>query len=112
MNYLIQAIADGITDAGCTHYANYPGFHANELHAALNSPYTSCDEKNAFAFAWGCSMAGERAVVSFKNVGLNDAADAFLGALFVGCRAGWSWSCSTTAISSIRKAASTCAPTF
>ena len=33
-------------------------------------------------------MAGERAVVSFKNVGLNDAADAFLGALFVGCRAG------------------------
>ena len=33
-------------------------------------------------------MAGERAAVSFKNVGLNDAADAFLGALFVGCRAG------------------------
>ena len=88
MNYLIQAIADGIKDAGCTHYANYPGFHANELHAALNAPYTSCDEKNAFAFAWGCSMAGERAVVSFKNVGLNDAADAFLGAHFVGCRAG------------------------
>ena len=88
MNYLIQALADGIKDAGCAHFANYPGFHANELHAALNAPHTSTDEKNALAFAWGCSMAGERAAVSFKNVGLNDAADAFLGAHFVGCRAG------------------------
>ena len=88
MNSLITALANGVQDAGCTHFANYPGFHSNELHAALGAEVTSSDEKNAFAFAWGCSMAGERAMVSFKNVGLNDAADAFLGALFVGCRAG------------------------
>ena len=88
MNYSIKAMAEGIIDAGCSHYANYPGFHSNELHSALDCKVTSSDEKNAFAFAWGCSMAGKRAAVSFKNVGLNDAADAFLGALFVGCRAG------------------------
>ena len=88
MNNLVKALADGIQDAGVRHYANYPGFHSNELHEALGGGVTSTDEKNAFAFAWGCSMAGLRAAVSFKNVGLNDAADAFLGAHFVGCRAG------------------------
>ena len=87
-NGLVQALADGILDAGVRHFANYPGFHSNELHAALGAGVTSTDEKNAFAFGWGCSMAGERAAVSFKNVGLNDAADAYLGAHFVGCRAG------------------------
>ena len=87
-NYLVKALSEGILDAGVRHFANYPGFHSNELHAALGATVTSTDEKNAFAFAWGCSMAGERAAVSFKNVGLNDAADAYLGAHFVGCRAG------------------------
>lgn len=88
MNELVRAFSEGILDAGVRHFANYPGFHSNELHAALGARVTSTDEKNAFAFAWGCSVAGERAAVSFKNVGLNDAADAFLGAMFVGCRAG------------------------
>ena len=87
-NYLVKALSEGIQDAGVRHFANYPGFHSNELHAALGARVTSTDEKNAFAFGWGCSMAGERAAVSFKNVGLNDAADAYLGAHFVGCRAG------------------------
>ena len=88
MNSLIQTLAFAIEDSACTYHANYPGFHSNELHSALGSKVTSRDEKNAFAYAWGCSMAGKRAAVSFKNVGLTDAADAFLGALFVGCRAG------------------------
>ena len=88
MNYLVKALSEGIRDAGARHFANYPGFHSNELHAALGAGVTSTDEKNAFAFAWGCSVAGERAAVSFKNVGLNDAADAYLGAHFAGCRAG------------------------
>lgn len=88
MNQLVRALSEGILDAGVRHFANYPGFHANELHAALGARVTSTDEKNAFAYAWGCSVAGERAAVSFKNVGLNDAADAFLGAMFAGCRAG------------------------
>ena len=88
MNYLIKILAEAIQDADCQHYSNYPGFHSNELHSALGATVTSTDEKNAFAYAWGCSMMGKRAVVSFKNVGLNDAADAFLGAHFIGCRAG------------------------
>ena len=88
MNLLIEALANGIKDAGCRFYSNYPGFHANELHEALGCKFTSIDEKSAFAYAWGASMAGKRAAVSFKNVGLNDAADAFLGSMFVGCRAG------------------------
>lgn len=88
MNYLIKILADAVRDADCHHYSNYPGFHSNELHKALAATVTSSDEKNAFAYAWGCSMVGARAMVSFKNVGLNDAADAFLGAHFTGCRAG------------------------
>ena len=88
MNNLIKILAEAVQDAGCQHYANYPGFHANELHAALGASVTSTDEKNAFAYAWGCSMMGESALVTFKNVGLNDAADAFLGAHFTGCRGG------------------------
>ncbi len=88
MNFLVKALSEGIQDAGVRHFSNYPGFHSNELHAALGGTVTSPDEKSAFAYGWGCSLAGRRAAVSFKNVGLNDAADAFLGAHFVGCRAG------------------------
>jgi indolepyruvate ferredoxin oxidoreductase alpha subunit len=88
MNQTILAMTQAIEDAGVQHFTNYPGFHSDELFAAVGGAITSVDEKTAFAYAWGCSLAGKRAVVMFKNVGLNDAADAFIGAHFIGCRAG------------------------
>lgn len=88
MNETIRALAEAIEDADVHFASNYPGFHSNELTARLNMAVTSVDEKTAYAYAWGCSLAGKRAVVSFKNVGLNDAADAFLGSIFIGCKAG------------------------
>ena len=88
MNNAILALNQAVQDAGVEFFANYPGFHSNEMFDNQNGMVTSVDEKTAFAYAWGCSLAGKRSVVSFKNVGLNDAADAFLGAHFIGCRAG------------------------
>lgn len=85
---IVHALADGFRDGGCALSANYPGFHSHELHAALSGGVTSVDEKTAYAFAWGASLAGSRAVVSMKNVGLNDAADAFLNSIVTGVNAG------------------------
>ena len=88
MNSTILALRHAVEDAGAAFFANYPGFHSNEMFDGQSGMVTSVDEKTAFAYVWGCSLAGKRSVVSFKNVGLNDAADAFLGAHFIGCRAG------------------------
>ena len=87
-NSLIKALADGFHDGGIQCALNYPGFHSNELQDALHGRPISINEKTAMAFGWGSSLAGNRTVVSFKNVGLNDAADAFLGSVVLGCRAG------------------------
>jgi len=88
MSNTILALQQAVQDAGAEFFANYPGFHSNEMFDGQSGMVTSADEKIAFSYAWGCSLAGKRAVVSFKNVGLNDAADAFLAAHFIGCRAG------------------------
>ena len=75
-NRVIQALADGFKDGGCKLSANYPGFHSDELHDEMGGGVTSVNEKTAYAFAWGACLAGARSVVSMKNVGLSDAADA------------------------------------
>ncbi len=85
---IIGALAQGFLDGGCRLSANYPGFHSNELHDALGGGVTSVNERTAYALAWGASLAGVRSVVSLKNVGLNDAADAFLNSLVTGVQAG------------------------
>ena len=88
MNRLILALIQAVEDAGVRFVSNYPGFHSEEFFTGIGGTTTSVNEKTAFAYAWGSSLAGKRSVVSFKNVGLNDAADAFLGAHFLGLRAG------------------------
>ena len=45
-NYLVKALSEGILDAGVRHFANYPGFHSNELHAALGATVTSTDDSS------------------------------------------------------------------
>jgi indolepyruvate ferredoxin oxidoreductase alpha subunit len=87
-NPLIRALSEGFRDGGVRCAINYPGFHSNELQDALDGRPISINEKTAMAFGWGASLAGRRTVVSFKNVGLNDAADAFLGSVLLGCHAG------------------------
>lgn len=85
---MIAALAAGFRAGGVTLCANHPGFHSHELAAALGCRVTSRSERAALAFGWGASLAGARTVVTMKNVGLNDAADPFVNALFVGCHGG------------------------
>ncbi len=85
---VIAALAAGFKEGGCRFSFNYPGFHANELHDALGGGNTSINERTAMAMGWGASLAGVRGVVSFKNVGLNDAADPYLHANLLGCHGG------------------------
>lgn len=85
---VITALAAGFRAGGVAVCANHPGFHSHELAAALGCAVTSRSERAALAFGWGASLAGKRTVVTLKNVGLNDAADPFVNALFVGCHGG------------------------
>jgi len=85
---VIAALSAGFRVGGVTVCANHPGFHSHELAASLGCPVTSRSERAALAFGWGASLAGARTVVIMKNVGLNDAADPFVNALFVGCHGG------------------------
>ena len=50
---------------------------------------TSVNERTAFGVAWGHSLGGRRAAVAIKNVGLNDASDAFLNSLALDLNAGF-----------------------
>jgi indolepyruvate ferredoxin oxidoreductase alpha subunit len=84
----LQAVAWGLLDGGVTFATAYPGFHAHELAERLGVEAFSVNEKNAFAVAWGASLAGIRSATLFKNVGLNDAADPYVNACVLGVRAG------------------------
>lgn len=90
MKYLpaIEAISDGLIDGGGEVFTNFPGFISHQLFSKLGGKITSVNEKIAYEIAWGASFAGKRSVVTFKNVGLNDAADPFLNSMLVGTNAG------------------------
>jgi indolepyruvate ferredoxin oxidoreductase alpha subunit len=85
---VILALADGFRQSGCELCTNHPGFHSQRLAELLDCRVTSRSERAAFATAWGASLVGCRAVVTLKNVGLNDAADPFLNASCIGCNGG------------------------
>lgn len=84
----VEAVALGLLDGGVRFVTAYPGFYAHELGSLLGVSVFSVNEKNAFAMAWGASVAGVRSAVAFKNVGLNDAADPYVNACTLGVRAG------------------------
>ncbi len=84
----IKALAQGFIDAGIYTAYNFPGFHSHDLFSALGENIISVNEKIAYEFAWGSSIAGARTVVTFKNVGLHDAADPFLNSYYTGINAG------------------------
>src|SRR3972149_8721322 len=80
-----EAVALGPIDAGVTAAYSYPGTPATEiletiLQAAPQGvvAHWTANEKTAYEAALGGSMAGRRALVAVKHVGLHVAADPFL----------------------------------
>ena len=83
-----KILAAGFIAGGMKKAYNYPGFFSHELFAQLGEHSIQLSEKHTFAEAFGSSLAGKRTVVTFKNVGLNVAADAYLHSVIAGVNAG------------------------
>jgi indolepyruvate ferredoxin oxidoreductase alpha subunit len=84
----LDALASGLLDGGVQVATGYPGFHAHELIERCGGTF-SINERTAYAVAWGAALAGRRAAVAFKNVGLNDAADPFLNSMYLRTNGGF-----------------------
>ena len=92
-----EAVALGAVHAGLSAAYSYPGTPASEILeylvrlAAETKAFTavwSVNEKVAYEEALGASYAGKRALVSFKHVGLNVAADPFMNSAITGANGG------------------------
>lgn len=93
-----EAIAQGAIDAGVSGIYAYPGTPSTEImeyvqgsaQAAERNIHRrwSTNEKTAMEAALGMSYAGKRAMVCFKHVGLNVAADAFVNSAITGVNGG------------------------
>jgi len=93
-----EAVARGALDAGLSCAYGYPGTPATEAIEYLLSTLAPDDksvhcewtanEKSAFEAAAGASMAGRRALVCMKHVGVNVAADALVNTAVTGVRGG------------------------
>ncbi|MFA4925100.1 MAG: indolepyruvate ferredoxin oxidoreductase, partial [Candidatus Aminicenantales bacterium] len=92
-----EAVALGAIHSGLTAAYSYPGTPASEIMEFLISQSNGgknyvakwcVNEKVAMEEALGVSFAGRRAMVSFKHVGLNVAADPFINAAITGANGG------------------------
>ena len=94
-----EAIARGLIENGCAVATSYPGTPASEILAAVAGYQKQLDitmhtqwavnEKVAFEIAYAASMAGRRAAVSMKQVGLNVASDPLMSAAYMGTKGGF-----------------------
>jgi indolepyruvate ferredoxin oxidoreductase, alpha subunit len=84
----VDAISHGLLDGGVAATFNFPGFFSHDIFEQLGGKTISLNERVAYAEGFGASLAGKRSVVTFKNVGLNVASDAFLHSIISGVRAG------------------------
>lgn len=93
-----EAVALGAVHAGLSAAYSYPGTPASEILeylvrlAAETKAFPavwSVNEKVAYEEALGASFAGKRALVSFKHVGLNVAADPFMNSAITGANGGF-----------------------
>ena len=84
----LEAIAEALKRGGIQAAYNFPGFNSHKLFDYLDGGITSTNEKIAYELAWGSSQAGKPALVTFKNVGLNDAADPFINSMLTGAGSG------------------------
>lgn len=85
---ITKSLAQGFVDGGMGAAFNYPGFFSHELFSLIGGTEIQLSEKHTYAEAFGSSLAGKRTLVSFKNVGLNVAADTFLHSVIGGVGAG------------------------
>jgi len=89
-----EAIARGAWEAGVHVAAGYPGTPSTEIIENL-AGYPDIDvewstnEKVAFDVAYGASLAGARALVTMKHVGLNVALDSLMVTPFSGVHGGF-----------------------
>ena len=92
-----EAVALAAVQAGLSAAYSYPGTPASEImEYLLRQPADqrgyqaawSVNEKTAYEEALGASFAGKRAMVSFKHVGLNVAADPFMNSALTGVGGG------------------------
>jgi len=88
-----EAIARGAWEAGVTFASAYPGTPSTEILetiAGYEGIYAewSPNEKVAMEVGLGAAIAGARALVCMKHVGLNVAADPFFSAVYVGVEGG------------------------
>jgi indolepyruvate ferredoxin oxidoreductase alpha subunit len=92
-----EAVALGAVHAGLSAGYSYPGTPASEIMeflvriAETEGGFTASwavNEKVAYEEALGASFAGRRALVSFKHVGLNVAADPFMNSAMTGANGG------------------------
>ncbi len=93
-----EAVALGAVHAGLSAAYSYPGTPASEVLEHLVrlaeagqafKAVWSVNEKVAYEEALGASFAGKRALVSFKHVGLNVAADPFMNSAITGANGGF-----------------------
>ncbi len=88
-----EAIARGAYEAGCLVACAYPGTPSTEIlenvsqYEEIKSEW-STNEKVALEIAAGASIAGARALVSMKHVGLNVAADPLFTIAYEGVNGG------------------------
>lgn len=88
------AIARGAWEAGVAFGAGYPGTPSSEIIETLAhfpdvKAQWSTNEKVAFDQCIGVAVAGKRALVAFKHVGLNVAADSFVSFAITGTLGGF-----------------------
>ncbi len=88
-----EAVARGAFEAGAAFASGYPGTPSTEILEYL-APYEGVvvqwapNEKVGLEVAMGASLAGVRALVAMKHVGLNVAADPFFSASYMGVNGG------------------------
>jgi indolepyruvate ferredoxin oxidoreductase alpha subunit len=88
-----EAIARGAWEAGAHHATGYPGTPSTEILENLQkyeniAAEWSTNEKVALDVAMGVSLAGKRALVTMKHVGLNVASDSLMVIPYSGCIGG------------------------
>ncbi|MCL1888732.1 MAG: indolepyruvate ferredoxin oxidoreductase subunit alpha [Kiritimatiellaeota bacterium] len=86
-----EAVAHGVSRAGCRVAAAYPGTPSTEIMENIGRHFKdkvdcewSVNEKVAMEVAIGASIAGRRAFTSMKHVGLNVAMDPLMTHTYVG----------------------------
>lgn len=92
------AIARGLIEAGCHVVTSYPGTPSSEIVPAVVAfkeelgldTYVewSANEKVAYDNALAASVAGKRAAVAMKQVGLNVASDSLMSSAYTGVKGG------------------------